>query len=312
MLNVKNLFEKININSPILFDEPMTRHTSFKIGGPADIFITPSDSTELINILELCKNHNIPYFILGNGSNILVADDGIEGVVIDLSSFTKMENEGIGIKAQGGALVSLVSEEALECSLSGMEFIYSMPGSVGGAIWMNERCYEVSISDRIDTITFIDEDSTIREMRPEPGLFAYKKSPFQNTRAVIVAATFRLKKGDPKLIKAEMVKNKNDRESKGHFFLPSAGSVFKNNRAFGKSTGQIIDSLSLKGVSIGGAMISNHHANIIVNTGNARASDVDKLITYIEERVLHELGFKLETEVLRIGRWPAQSRVRMT
>jgi len=303
MPNVKNLFEKINIKSPILFDEPMFRHTSFKIGGPADVFVSPLNQADLLYILKICRNEVTPYFILGNGSNILVSDDGIEGVVIDTSSLSKIETTEIGIKAECGALISRVSEEALACSLSGMEFIYSMPGTVGGAIWMNARCYDVSIGDIIETISYLDQGLTISTMKPEPSDFSYKKSPFQYKKTVILESTFKLLKGDPKTIKIEMDGHKNDREKKGQFLFPSAGSVFKNNRDFGKSTGEIIDSLSLKGFSIGDAMISTKHANIIVNNGKARAVDIDRLINYIEDRALQELGLSLETEILRVGRW---------
>jgi UDP-N-acetylmuramate dehydrogenase len=303
MPNLRDLINKINIRNPILFDEPMSNHTSFKIGGPADIFVRPHDLDELMALVSFARVNNIPWFFLGAGSNILVSDNGIEGMVIDLTSFSGIEISDTAIIAKSGSLISDVSEAALDHSMSGLEFIYSMPGTVGGAIWMNARCYGVSVSDVLDSVTFLDEDMKVHKIHASACDFDYKRSPFPNMNVIILEGSIALQKGDAKKIRFEMDAKKADREKKGHFLAPSAGSVFKNNRGFGKSTGEIIDTLGLKGFTIGEAMVSPLHANIIVNNGNASADQVYRIIRHIEERVREKYGFALEREVLLVGKW---------
>ncbi len=301
--NLRDLCKKINIRSPLLFEEPMSRHTSFKIGGPADVFARPQDENECRELLAFCKTYGILYFLLGAGSNILVSDYGIEGMVIDLGGLSGIEVSGESVTAQCGAPVSDACDAALAHSLSGMEFIYSMPGSIGGAIWMNARCYGVSVSDVLSSVEYMGDDLCIRDMRISPDMFAYKRSPFQTMNCVILKGTFILKHGNEESIRAEMEARKTDREKKGHFLAPCAGSIFKNNREFGRSTGEILDSLGAKGLSIGNARVSPLHANIIVNNGKAKAEDVYELMTSMEETAYKSLGIRLEREVILIGRW---------
>ena len=295
--------KKINIEGSVLLNEPMKNHTSFRIGGPADVFITPRTVQSLKSLVSLCRENGIPYFLLGQGANILVADNGVRGIVIDFSAFSYIKVDKEKIKAGTGTKVTPVSESALASELTGLEFLYSMPGSIGGALRMNARCYGVSMGDVVESAEILNNNCSIVEVPLYQQNFSYKKSPFADTRDIILSATFSLQKGDKKTIKQKMDHYKLDREKKGHFLYPSAGSVFKNNREFGRTTGRIIDSLSLKGYSVGGAQVSEYHGNIIVNRGNAKASDVLYLINFIEKKVKHELGLDLEREIILVGAW---------
>jgi UDP-N-acetylmuramate dehydrogenase len=199
--------------------------------------------------------------------------------------------------------VSDLSTFALERSLTGLEFAHALPGSAGGAVWMNARCYDREVSDALQFVDYIDEDLSERRLVMDRSQWAYKRSPFQEMHAVILRAGFTLAPGDPVRIRAEMDAHREDRVKKGHFLFPCAGSVFKNNRAFGAPTGKLVDSLGLKGRKIGGAQIAPFHGNIIINTGGATAGDVRALMELIEGEVSARLGFTLEREVLLVGEW---------
>jgi len=303
VINVRKLAEKINIKGRLLFEEPMRYHTSFKIGGPADLFVMPSGQEELKRILAACFENSIPFFILGSGANILVSDSGIRGVVIDMENIRGIEVEGRRVSSYAGTPMTDLSLEACNNSLSGLEFIYSMPGSVGGSVWMNARCYGKSISDVLERVTIFDRNLFLQELKVKKDDFGYKVSPFQKTREIILKATFRLKPGKREESQREMDRVRRDRETKGHFLFPSAGSVFKNNRDFGMPTGKLLEKAGLKGLQVGEARISDFHANIIINTGKARASDVRELIEIAEEKVLEKFGFRLEREIIFVGEW---------
>ncbi len=293
------------MQSPVLFNESMSSHTSFRIGGPADVFVTPQNLEELKKIYYLCLQEEVPFFLLGAGANSLVSDRGIRGIVIDLSlfsgSFFEPQKELFG--AHCGMAISQASEQARHRALSGMEFIYSMPGSVGGSIWMNARCYGFSVSDILAEVELLDNSLQLKRLKVSDEEFGYKKSPFQSTDSIILKGFFRLLPGKREQITEKMEEYKLDREKKGHFLYPCAGSIFKNNRNFGRPTGKIIDSLGLKGYRFGGAEISAAHANLIVNTGKSKAADVLNLIEFIEEKVYAVFGYKLEREILLIGDW---------
>ncbi len=280
----------------------MSRHTSFRLGGAADLYLRPRTVEEIARIAGLCKAESLPCFLLGGGTNILVADKGMRGVVLDLGGLSGCEVEGNRVSALGGTAVSQVAEVALEHGLTGLEFAYSLPGSVGGAVWMNARCYDAQMSDILDWVELLDEGSVHRE-GVDPSRWSYKVSPFQSGGRVILRAGMRLAPGDRGRISALMEDHRADRERKGHFLYPCAGSVFKNNRDFGAPTGKIIDSLGLKGRRIGGAQIAPFHGNIIINTGQATAGDVRSLILLMEEEVEKRLGLRLEREVLLVGDW---------
>ncbi len=281
----------------------MGRHTSFGIGGPADIYAVPTDKTDVIRIVEVAHAEAIPLFILGAGANILVSDKGIRGIVMDMSVFSEIAISGTRVQCGTGAEISRVSEYAAIHSLSGLEFIYKMPGSVGGALWMNARCYGRSIADVPGIIHFLDDSLEEQETKLPNQQFTYKKSPFQGSNAILLYAEFFLQEATEKEIRPKMREIEADRRSKGHFEYPSAGSVFKNNRDFGKPSGKILDELGLRGMQQGGAQIAPFHANIIVNTGKATAEDVRQLILYAQRLAYEQKNITLEPEIRLIGEW---------
>jgi UDP-N-acetylmuramate dehydrogenase len=293
----------IKIGGEIRLDEPMAGHTSFRIGGPADLYALPASADDVRLILDLCARESVPCFILGGGTNILVSDKGIRGAVIDLSRLSGIGVEGTLLTAGAGAPMSDAAEAACGRGLSGMEFACRLPGTVGGAVYMNARCYDREAADVLESVEYLDADLTLRRYSMNRGDWSYKRSPFQAMTATILGACFRLAPGDAARIRAEMTEHGADRERKGHFLFPCAGSVFKNNRAFGAPTGRLIDSLGLKGRRIGGAQVAPFHGNIIINAGGATAEDVRALIECVEREVHGRLGFTLEREVELVGEW---------
>ncbi len=305
--NLREMLKKINLDCPHVYDEPLASHTSFKIGGPAEVFVTPRTLQEVTEVLSFALKEDIPYFVLGEGANILVSDRGIRGLVIDMSRIDDMAFDGTLVTAKTGVPMRRVVEEAAKNGLAGIETFSHMPGSVGGSVWMNARCYGVSVSDVLEFVELVDSDLRLKRLPVKREQFDYKKSPFQLMRAVIISGGFRLRSGDTKRLTIEMEHYWRDREQKGHFLYPCAGSVFKNNRAFGAPTGRLIDELGLKGYSIGGAQVSEHHANIIVNVDGATAEDVRNLVEYVKQRVEAAYGFQLEEELLYVGEWEENS-----
>jgi UDP-N-acetylmuramate dehydrogenase len=283
--------------------EPMSAHSSFRIGGPADLYVLPANAEEAARVLRVCARESVPAFLLGGGTNILVSDLGIRGVVVDMSRLTGIQAEGSIVVAQSGTPVSDVAEFALARGLSGMEFACSLPGSVGGAVWMNARCYGAEVSDVLQYVDYLGPDLEPHRYAMERGDWGYKRSPFQDARRVILAAGLSLAPGERAGMQARMLSHRSDRERKGHFLHPCAGSIFKNNRAFGAPTGQLIESLGLKGTRIGGAQVAPFHGNIVINIGDARASDVRALIELVEKEVRMRLGLELEREVILVGDW---------
>ena len=272
MESLRKLFNKINIEGKLLFDEPLSNHCTFKIGGNADIYAVPSGIKDMEIIVSEIKKAAIPYIILGEGANILFSDKGFRGVVISTASLNKVSVKDNTAYAEAGAKISNLAELSGKSFLSGLEYFYGMPGTTGGTIYMNARCFGQSVSDALSKVTFINNAGEISDYKADKNDFGYKASPFQNSENVIIAAEFILEENREIDFFKKMAEFKKEREQKGHYAYPSAGSVFKNNRDFGEPTGKIIDSLGLRGFSIGGAMVSPLHANIIVNTaGNALA-----------------------------------------
>ena len=304
MHNLRQIASKINPDARPRLDEPMAGHTWFAIGGPADLYAAPRDLEQLIEVYALALEAGLPRFLLGAGANILVSDRGIRGLVIDLGRLAGIELHGDRVIAGAGVPMSDLAEKASSASLAGLETFYAMPGQVGGSVWMNARCYERSLSDCLESVQVLTPGLEIETVERREGDWDYKRSPFQGREGVIVGATFRLAPGaDPDRLRGRMREIRGDRERKGHFVHPCAGSMFKNNRAFGMPSGRIIDGLGLRGRRRGGAMVSELHANIIVNTGGATAADVDSLAREIEQKVKAEHGFALEREVLLVGEW---------
>ena len=303
--NVRKILEKINIRGELKKDELMSSHTTFKTGGPAEFFFIPRSLEDLKAILSFCRDYKVPYFILGGGANILVSDRGINGIVIDMRHFNRIGFRDTICYAESGTSISQTAEQAGGKGFSGFEFIYAMPGTVGGAIWMNARCYGSSLSDILYSVDYLDENLSLKKLTREMILetSGYKKSVFQTLGGIILKGEFLLKKGDKETIKDLMAVHKKDREDKGHFLFPSAGSIFKNNRDFGEPTGIIIESLGLKGRSIGGAQIASFHGNIIINKGTATSRNIRDLIEICEHEVQQKRGILLEREVQYVGTW---------
>jgi UDP-N-acetylmuramate dehydrogenase len=298
------------------FNEPMADHTSFKTGGPADLWVRPEgDSFPAYAALLLAeaRREGIPVFILGGGANIVVSDRGIRGIVLDTGGysgeFSSLLIPHSYLTFNSGTVVDDAVEAAAARGLSGLEFLAGMPGSIGGALWMNARCYDRSVSDVLAGAEYADfagdseESLAPQELPVRQEDFSYKKSPFQGRDWLILKARFRLEPAEEGPIRSRMAEHRRDRELKGHFRCPSAGSVFKNNHEFGRPTGKIIDELGLKGLAVGDAQVAPWHGNIIINRGKARAEDIKKLVEELQDRVKTALGLDLHSEILFIGEW---------
>jgi len=299
--NLRNILKKINIKGELRFDESMSMHTTFETGGPADIYTAPADEDELLALVKAVRSAGIPAFILGGGANLLVSDLGIRGAVIDMKNLSAIKIDDGNFICQAGAPVDSACEAALEAGLGGLDAFYGMPGTIGGAVWMNARCYGISVSDIIRSVKYADSSFNCITRSFAADDFSYKLSPFQGGDSIILEAVFSLPPKDRKEIKAIMHSNREDRRAKGHYSGPSAGSVFKNNRDFGKPSGVIIDSLGMRGTKIGKAKISDGHANIFINTGGASSEDIYRLIKLTIDRVSSAYGYLLEPEVQLIG-----------
>ncbi|WKC78139.1 UDP-N-acetylmuramate dehydrogenase [Borreliella turdi] len=297
--SLNNFFKKINI-------KPQTKnlidYTTYKIGNISKLFLIPENIQEAENIFKAAIEEKIKLFILGGGSNILVNDEKeLDFPIVYTGHLNKIEIHENKIVAECGANFENLCKIALNNGLSGLEFIYGLPGTLGGAVWMNARCFGNEISKIIKKITFInDKGKTIcKEFKKEE--FKYKISPFQNKNFLILKVELNLKEENKKIIEEEMNKNKQTRINKGHYLFPSSGSTFKNNKAFLKPSGQIIEECKLKGLSIGGAAVSKHHGNFIINIDNATSNEVKSLIEKVKTEVYLKTGLLLEEEVLYIG-----------
>lgn len=307
MNTLRKLTENFNTNMSIRFDEPMSEHTTFKVGGKADAFFEPASTEELKTLIEFLKTNGQQFFVFGGGSNLVVSDDGIEGAVIctrKMNSISLMQNtDGLYLNCAAGTLMDEIAEFCEKNSISGLETFSGLPGTIGGAVFMNARCYEHSISDVLKSAVYFDEDTrTIQSYEFNEADWAYKKSPFQNRKAVILEAQLKCTAGEKEQIKTLNAHYIEDRKGKGHFKFPSAGSVFKNNHDFGSPSGKIIDQAGLRGFSIGGAQIAPWHGNFIINTGNATAEDIHNLVIHVTNEVKRQTGFVLEPEIIFVGR----------
>lgn len=289
-------------------NEPMHLHTTFRAGGPAHYYAVPCDEEELFYLLTVSREEGIPYYIIGNGSNLLVSDRGFHGLVIDLgkndgTSFTELscethEETGI-ITAGAGCLMSTIGHFAFENSLTGFEPLSGIPGCAGGAAIMNAGAYGGEVKDVIDSVRVILPGGTFREFGKEALSFRYRGSSLSDAGAIVTRVTFRLAKGDQTKIKADMDEYTRRRKEKQPLEQPSAGSTFK--RPEGYFAGKLIEDAGLKGKRIGGASVSEKHAGFVVNDQGGTASDIYRLIQFIEETVYAKSGVRLEPEVKMIG-----------
>ena len=297
---MREIFEKILGAENVFENEPMNLHTTFKIGGKADWFLTPKSREQLSSVLRAVKDLNLPFFILGNGSNLLVGDKGIRGVVICFcKSMDKIEVCGDEIYAESGAILSKVSSVALGAELAGFEFASGIPGSVGGAIFMNAGAYEHEMKEIVKYVDYMDMDGNIFRASETECDFGYRTSMFSKGEYIILGCCFKLKKDNKAEIKARIDDYTKRRVSKQPLEKPSAGSTFK--RPVGHFAGGLIEQAELKGFSVGGAQVSEKHAGFIINTGNATAKDVIDLIEYVKKTVFEKFGVMLEPEVKMIG-----------
>ncbi|GHV82740.1 hypothetical protein AGMMS50212_00800 [Spirochaetia bacterium] len=289
--------------------KPMSRHTTFMVGGNADIYVRPPPELFLDSadrILRYAKDNYVPLFILGGGANLVVSDKGIRGIVFDTSEwsgFAEDYAQNNRLVLRSGTLSDTAADIAADKGLSGLEFLAGLPGTIGGAVWMNARCWDKSVSDIIESVEILDEHFNRVIVPFNKDEWDYKKSPFQKRKVLILSVRFLLQQGDKESIFKLCRSYRNEREKKGHFRYPSAGSVFKNNHNFGKPSGKIIEDLGLRGTQIGGAKIADWHGNFIVNTGGAKASDIRALVEMVQKKAREELNIDLECEIIFAGEW---------
>ncbi|MBP5707173.1 MAG: UDP-N-acetylmuramate dehydrogenase [Spirochaetales bacterium] len=272
--------------------------TTFKIGGNARYFAEPSNIDEVTAAFQFAKDHGLNVCILGGGANTLVPDEGYNGLVICTRRLNNIRTDGENIIAECGVSVDELCDYAAENGLSGAEFAAGLPGSIGGAVYMNARCYGSEFVDIVESVRFVRSDTNdTTELHHDEIGYAYKHSCFMTMPdTLIVEATFRMKRSDKSSIREKNEANRTDRKNKGQYDFPSAGCIFQNNYEIGIPAGKLIEEARLKGCSIGGAKVYERHANFIVNKGNATAADVRQLIKQIQEK-LDGQGYHLEPEV---------------
>ena len=294
---ILNKIREISGSERVLVNEPMSKHTTFKVGGPADIFISIKDTKEAIEIIRLLCDFNIPYFVIGNGSNLLVKDEGYRGVIIELGKhFSSINIAEDTITADAGALLSKVANEAYKASLSGLEFASGIPGSVGGGVFMNAGAYGGEMKDVVESVTLLNtQTGQIVAKSCSEMEFAYRYSIAKKEPFIILSAKFKLSPSNRDSIKEKMDNLKALRVEKQPLEYPSAGSTFK--RPEGYFAGKLIQDAGLKGYTVGGAMVSDKHSGFVINKGNATASDIMTLISDVQRIVYEKFEVRLETEV---------------
>lgn len=291
---------KIIDKENLKIDEPMKKHISFKVGGPADILVRPQTEEQLSQLLKYINKNSIPYLIIGNGSNLLVKDGGIRGIVIEFGdNFNNFEIEGNTIKAQAGTLLAVIGKAALRESLTGFECISGIPGSLGGALAMNAGAYGGEIKSVVKSVRVMNPKGEILEFTNEEMKFEYRKSILTNSDYIVLSAVLELKKGNYNEIKEFMADLTNRRTSKQPLNFPSAGSTFK--RPEGYFAGKLIDDCGLRGLTLRGAQVSEKHCGFVINIGEATAKDILDLMYIVKSTVLNKFGIMLEEEVKILG-----------
>ena len=297
---MKNRFTELLGEERVLVNEPMSRHTTFRIGGPADYFLVPSTYEEIGAILKICKEEQVPYFILGNGSNLLVSDAGYRGVIIQLfRNMSEITVEGNTIRASAGALLSGIAAAAKNESLTGFEFAGGIPGTIGGAVVMNAGAYGGEMKDVLKEVTVMTKEGEILKIQAENLELGYRTSIVKKADYLVLEAVISLEKGDQEAIKARMRELTEQRVSKQPLEYPSAGSTFK--RPEGYFAGKLIMDSNLRGYRVGGAQVSEKHCGFVINAGDATAADVVKLMQDVSAIVKEKFGVELEPEVKFLG-----------
>ena len=321
MTDYKSFAEEIQnsgeYNGLVLFDEQMKKHTTFKIGGAVPVFFEPADMDSLLVLLKLIKEKSVNFFILGGGSNIVFCDDGFDGLVVSMLKINEIQCHSVEDKETNpkgnvflvtcgaGTTMAQFVNFCTQNQLTGAEQFAGLPGTLGGALFMNARCFDRSISDLFVEAYYIRlSDYTEQHATFKASEWDYKKSPFQNSNTLLLSVTLHLEKTEKSPAEIEE-KNRyyiGERKSKGHFDFPSAGSVFRNNHDFGAPSGKIIDECGLRGYKTGGAQVAPFHGNFIINIGGATQKDVKALVEYVENVVREKTGFNLQPEIIFVDK----------
>lgn len=301
MLNQKTILRlKSEIHGHVRFDEPMSAHTSFHIGGPADALVIPADLKDLQKVLRIVQEEQVPCAVVGNGSNLLVRDKGIRGIVLKLGNALKnWEQNGDIFVFDSGVSLAQCCRIIGEAGYTGMEFAVGIPGSLGGAVFMNAGAYDGEMKDAVVSVRVMTRSGSVKTLSKEELQFSYRHSSLQASDNIVLEVTLQVQKGDKAAIRAKMDDFSQRRISKQPLDIPSAGSTFK--RPEGHFVGQMVEQSGLKGFRIGGAEVSVKHAGFIVNADHATAADVLQLIDYIRNKILEEYKITLIPEVLVLG-----------
>ena len=299
----QNFYDKLNnviAKDSILIDEPMSRHTTFRVGGPADFFVTPKAKEEVRDVICICKEAGMPYYIIGNGSNLLVSDEGYRGVIVQIyKEMNEVKVEGDLVKAQAGALLSGIAAKALGAELSGFEFASGIPGTIGGACVMNAGAYGGEMKDVLEFVTVLTGEGKIIELGRNELELGYRTSVIAKKGYIVLGAVLKLERGDGEKIKTYMDELKEKRVTKQPLEYPSAGSTFK--RPEGYFAGKLIEDAGLRGFQVGGAQVSEKHCGFVINRDHATAADIMELMRQVQIRVKENSGVDLEPEVKRLG-----------
>ena len=299
----QSFYDKLNNvigKDSILIDEPMSRHTTFRVGGPADFFVTPKAKEEVRDVIRICKEAGMPYYIIGNGSNLLVSDAGYRGVIIQIyKEMNEVRVEGDLVKAQAGALLSGIAAKALAAELTGFEFASGIPGTIGGACVMNAGAYGGEMKDVLESVTVLTGEGEIIELGRNELELGYRTSVIAKKGYIVLGAVLKLERGDGEKIKTYMDELKEKRVTKQPLEYPSAGSTFK--RPEGYFAGKLIEDAGLRGFQVGGAQVSEKHCGFVINRDHATAADIMELMRQVQIRVKENSGVDLEPEVKRLG-----------
>lgn len=297
---ISRRFCEIVGENKVLEQEPMARHTTFRIGGPADYFVELGSIEQIRAAIQVCREENLPWFVLGRGSNLLVSDKGYRGVILSIyKDFQKTEIQGETVTVQAGVLLTTLSGKVLDASLTGLEFASGIPGTIGGAVVMNAGAYGGEMKDIVRKVTVLDQDGEVRTLTCGEMQFGYRTSLAKKKGYIVLGAELTLKQGEKEKIREEMQTLKAKRIEKQPLEFPSAGSTFK--RPEGYFAGKLIMDAGLRGAAVGGAQVSEKHCGFVVNTGNATAADVCELMRQVQGKVQEQFGVHLEPEVRFLG-----------
>jgi len=295
--------EEIISKDKIRYNEPMSKHTTMRVGGPVDIMVLPNTIEEITDVINYAKENNIPIKVIGNGSNMIVSDLGIEGIVVKLTcNMSNVNICGETVTCTAGASMPKTAVIARQNSLAGFEFACGIPGTIGGGVKMNAGAYGGQISDVLVSCKYLDENLNVKEIENKDMNYSYRHSIFiDNPNYIVLEATFKLNKGNMEEIESKMQENNTSRKTKQPYEYPSAGSVFR--RPEGYFVGKLVQDAGLRGVSVGGAQVSEKHTGFIINKDNATCEDLKKLIELVQKTVKEKFGVELKTEVEFVGRF---------